>query len=124
LIFLHANKGITFDLDAVRTANPGHKPVRFCAVAGNTGAATVEGKSTYADLWVLVDGRSRWQRRQINGSHGAFSIVIPLDRNDRFLTLVATDGGDNILADWTMFGDLQIELSSPPGESGVNTSSE
>ena len=44
--------------------------------------------------------------------HGAFSISIPLRERDRFLTLVATDGGDGIIADWTMFGDPRLELSA------------
>jgi hypothetical protein len=39
LLFMHANKGITFDLDAIRRANPSAKPVRFRAVVGNTETA-------------------------------------------------------------------------------------
>jgi hypothetical protein len=34
MIAMHANKGVTFDLDAVRRANPGWKPLRFRGVAG------------------------------------------------------------------------------------------
>jgi hypothetical protein len=34
MIALHTNKGITFDLDAIRRANPGYKLLRFRAVAG------------------------------------------------------------------------------------------
>ena len=112
LIFLHANKGITFDLQAIRRANPEYKPARFRAVAGNTARVAVSGQSVYADLWVFVDGQPRWQQRQINADHGAFSIAIPLRERDRFLTLVATDGGDGIIADWTMFGDPRLELSA------------
>jgi len=52
-----------------------------------------------ADIRVLVDGQLRFQRRQINGTHGAFAVVIPIYENDRFLTLVGTDGGDGIFAD-------------------------
>ena len=37
LIFLHANSVITFDLQAVRRANPGYRPLRFRAAAGNVG---------------------------------------------------------------------------------------
>ena len=43
LLAMHANKGITFDLEAIRRANPGWKLLRFCAVAGNTETVTEEG---------------------------------------------------------------------------------
>jgi hypothetical protein len=110
LISLHANKGITFDLDAIRKANPGFKLVRFCSVAGNIETQTAEGKYFYADIRVLVDGEQRFSRRQINNTHGAFAVNIPLQETDRFLTLVATDGKDGISYDWIRFGDPRLEL--------------
>ena len=60
--------------------------------------------------------KSRFQRREINGCNGAFSIVVPIDENDRFLTLAATDGGNGIDWDWIMFGDPQLELLSVDNE--------
>ena len=110
LLSLHANKGITFDLDAIRQANPDYRLLRFCAVAGNTETVSAKGEPALADLWVLVDGQVRYRRWQINNSHGAFSIVVPIDQNDRFLTLVATDGGNGVGYDWIMFGDPRLEL--------------
>ena len=110
LLFLHANKGITFDLAAIRRANPGYKLIRFRAVAGNTETVSAEGLAAYADLWVLVDGQVRFRRREINGLNGAFSVAIPLDESDRFLTLAATDGGNGIDNDWIVFGDPRLEL--------------
>jgi hypothetical protein len=118
LLWMHANKGITFDLDAIRRANPRDKLVRFRAVAGTTATG-----GYLADLWVLVDGKFRFRRCQINASSGVYSIAIPLSGNDRFLTLATTDGGDGISADWTIFGDPRLEfatrgasVATPPGK--------
>ena len=112
VLFMLSNKGITFDLDAVRRANPGHKLVRFRAVTGNveTRSAQETGAPVGADVWVLVDGEVRFRRREINGYNGLFPIALPLGENDRFLTLVATDGGNGIEWDWILFGDPRLEL--------------
>lgn len=112
LLFLHANKGITFDLDAVRRANPGSNVVRFRSTAGNTETVSAEGLAVSADVWVLVDGQRRFQRRDIDGAAGEFSIVVPLRGGDRFLTLAATDGGNDIGNDWILFGDPRLELAT------------
>jgi hypothetical protein len=122
VLFLHANQAITFDLDAVRLANPGCKLLQFRATAGNTETASVGGEKAYADLWVLVDGQVRYQRRKINGMSGAFHIAISLRENDRFLTLAGTDGGNGIESDWIVFGDPRLELTAV--ESGRPTDSQ
>jgi len=111
VLFLHANKGITFNLEAIRKANPAWKPIRFCAVAGNTERDSEEkGLPAYADIWVLVDGQVRFRRREINGYNGAFAIAIPIRPSEKFLTLVATDGGNGFESDWIIFGDPRLEL--------------
>jgi hypothetical protein len=123
MIELHANKAITFDLAAIRRANPGWKLMRFSAVAGNT-AQSHPKASVFADLWVFVDGQVRFQRREINRYNGAMPAVVPISDKDRFLTLAATDGGDNIGWDHTIFGDPRLEMvpvkasvgSAPPQE--------
>ena len=119
LIFLPANNGITFDLDAIRRANPGCKPVRFRATAGNTEIASEDGLAeVYADFWVLVDGQIRFRRREINKFTGVFPISLPIAKEDRFLTLVASDGGNDIGFDWILFGDPVLELlpAAPAGQ--------
>jgi hypothetical protein len=112
LLFMPGNQGITFDLDAIRRANPGHKLVRFRAVTGNTEDVSGKGypNPLFADVWVLVDGQVRFRRREINGYTGAFSIAFPIAEKDHFLTLMATDGGNGIEWDWIVFGDPRIEV--------------
>jgi hypothetical protein len=114
LLLMPGNQGITFDLNAVRRANPGHKLLRFLAVAGNTETAIESGsaREVFADVWVLVDGKVRFRRREINGYTGAFPIAFSIAEKDRFLTLVSTDGGNGVEWDWIMFGDPRLELAS------------
>ncbi len=111
LIFLHANKGITFDLDAIRRANPGCRPMRFRATVGNVEPVSEKGLAAgSADAWVLVDGQVRYRRREINGCSGAFPINYLISPTDRFLTLVASDGGNDMAGDWILFGDPVLEM--------------
>jgi hypothetical protein len=105
------NKGITFDLDAIRKANPACKLVRFRSLACNMEIVSQTGRSVYADLRVLVDGQVRFQRREINAYNGAMSITIPLVDRDRFLTLATSDAGNGTSCDWIVFGDPRIELA-------------
>ena len=121
---LDANKGITFDLEAIRRANPDWKLVRFRAMGGNTEPKSEQGEAVWADLWVFVDGQVRFQRREINRYSGGLPAVVPIKDGERFLTLVATDGGNTIWYDHTMFGDPRLEMvpakatagSTPPRE--------
>jgi hypothetical protein len=111
LIFLHANNGITFDLEAIRRVNPDFKLLRFRATAGNVEPVSQTGAAAgYADLWVLVDGQVRFRRRGINGCSGAFPILFSVAENDRFLTLAATDGGNTMAGDWILFGNPVLEM--------------
>ena len=110
LLFMQSNKGITFDLDAIRQANPGSRLARFRAMTGNTETASEQGLAVFADLWVLVDGQLRFKRHEINGYSGGMPVNIPIGDKDRFLTLVSTDGENGIYWDWIVFGDPRLEL--------------
>jgi hypothetical protein len=113
LLFLHANNGITFDLDAIRRANPGCRLVRFRAVMGNVEASGKhEQDGAFADAWVIADGSVRFKRREITNYNSAVPINIAIEDNARFLTLASTDGGNGIHYDWILFGDPRLELSS------------
>ncbi len=118
LLFMHANNGITFDLEAIRRANPGSRLLRFRAAAGSSSEAmySAGGAKVSADLWVLVDGQVRFERHEIDGYSGAFQVLIAINDDDRFLTLATTDGGitdygvNGVYGDWTMFGDPRLVL--------------
>ena len=107
VLSMHANNGITFDLNTIRKGNLDWTIKRFHAVAGNVEQGN---GGSLADIWVLVDGKVRYRRNQINSYHGGFSFSIPIHDGDRFLTLVTTDGGNGMIGDFMIFGDPQLEL--------------
>ena len=110
-LLLVANNGITFDLQAIRRANPGYRLLQFRSMAGNSDPDSMTTNVwRFADLWVFVDGQIRFRRREINGYGGAFPISVPVGENDRFLTLVSTDGGNGIEGDDILMGDPRLEL--------------
>jgi hypothetical protein len=86
------------------------KLLRFRATAGNTENESGEGLLRTGDVWVLVDGKVRFRRREINGYNGGFAVAFAIHQSDRFLTLVATDAGNGIAGDWIVFGDPRLEL--------------
>jgi hypothetical protein len=112
LLHMHANLGMTFDLGAIRKANPGWTVRRFLAMVANLESLSEDGAnlSQGADYWVLVDGWVRDRRRQINGCSGATRISIAISSSDRFLTLVSADGGNGINRDLIAFGDPRLEM--------------
>jgi hypothetical protein len=65
-----------------------------------------------ADFWVFADGQVRFKRREINCDTGAMRAVVPIKDSDRFLTLVATDGGNGVDNCSTIFGDPQLVMVS------------
>jgi hypothetical protein len=116
-IFMHANLGITFDLDAIRTDFAEAELSRFVTEAGLSPSATREG---HVDVWVLVDGKVRYCQKGITEKGKAYPIAITLEKTSRFLTLVTTDGGDlDFLeegkratdSDWALFARPRLELS-------------
>lgn len=88
---MHANLGLTFDLDAIRSDYPGTDVMRFVAEIGLSPAATREGN---VDVWVLVDGKVQYCQKKITEKGKDYPVDIKLGKSDRFLTLVSTDGGD------------------------------
>ncbi len=121
-LFLHANKGITFDLEAIRLANHGYRLLRLRAVAGNVEPASQRGEAVTADFSVLIDGRVRCKRRQFNRWNGAATVDVPIEPQDRYLTLAATDSGNDIGYDWILFGDPRLELAPTGAAPAANSS--
>jgi hypothetical protein len=113
LLVIHANKGITFDLDAIRRRNPRSEVLRFRATAGNVETESERGTGVSADIWVLVDGEVRFKRREFNRYNGAVAVVVPVHDSDRFLTLAVTDAGNSYMCDQILFGDPKLELAGP-----------
>lgn len=130
-IYMHANQGITFDLDAFRQSLNGPAIDKFTAVCGisdslndyqdrlkvwKTNWNKVEADSSNADFHVLVDGRQRFSRRDITIHDGAIEIAVDIRPEDRFLTLATTQGSDawGNTNDWTLFGHPSLHVSLDP----------
>ena len=107
-INLHANAGVTFDLDAIRAAMPGIKILRFKSLCGIS--QTSEDPEITAGFWVLVDGRVRYSAMDICQMSGPIDVEVPLNDQDRFLTLTATDNGFSNNWAWSFFAGPVLEL--------------
>ena len=117
VIAMHANVGITFDLQALRDMQPGTHVTRFTALCGmseTAGIAVLRESGRAAlhrmDFWVLVDGQERFRRQGLQAQSGGVPIQIDLRDSDRFLTLMVTDGGDGSGYDWGAFAVPALEL--------------
>ncbi len=113
-IMMHANVGITFDLNIIRTKVPGTVIRAFTALCGLS--ETTSKADASAVLWVLVDGQVR-EKIAVNTLQNQHDISVALSDSERFLTLIATDDGNGIAGDWTFFGNPALWLeSSGPGK--------
>ena len=113
LMALHANKGITFDLQAMRTQFL-FGQAAFRAVLGHGGA---QGQST-VDVFIYLDGRRVAQHKAIAAQQSGVKIDVELAESVRFLTLVVTEAGQGLSHDQAMLGNPQIvfDRSSIPSE--------
>jgi hypothetical protein len=112
ILWLHSNKGVTLDLQAVRRLHPGMSLTRFRCFAGNCASPGTLGAHTpelfKSDLFVIVDGKTALHRSGLIPGEQAHSIDIPLRPGARYLTLATTDGGDGISFDWIVLADARL----------------
>ena len=110
-IFLHANAGITFDLNQLRQANPGFDLTAFTAVCHS--ASVWEKKS---EFWVFLDGVLVFHCTADEARQKKQTVDVPIRESHKFLTLATTDGQDKTVYDWCLFTEPQITLASVPHE--------
>lgn len=123
LLGLHANAGITFDVAAMRDAlkasglnaknasdSASEFGLRFTTKVGYFGAAGEH----FADAWVFVDGREVAKFTKLRRTDGLQDVDVELAPTSRFLTLIATDGGNGYSMDQVGFGDARVKPTSPP----------
>ncbi len=117
-IVMHANHGLTFDLEAMRRSYK-RDIIRFTSQIGI--ADLKENCSCNADFWVLVDGQVRYSLRQYKQKGVLNDVAVEIKSTDRFLTLVSTDGSDPdypkkgfyeraISCDWCIFTEPVLVL--------------
>lgn len=117
-IYMSANQGITFDLEAIRQFT-NMDITRFTALCGVS--------ESYGDYWnimktnsqfkespkatfqVLVDGQLRVLFEDMTYKDSAVPVTVELSPQDRFLTLVTTQGSDKSNnGDWTLFAEPSL----------------
>ena len=104
-IGMHANQGITFDLNAIRSSLPELQISQFTALcglsdsifdstnfeAGWTGFTPDRKDLPVSDFWVLIDGQIKYSLRAQRPIDDPGVIKIQISERDRFLTLITTD---------------------------------
>lgn len=105
---LHANSGITFDLQKIREAMPFINITRFTSVYGIPKTREDQDNVT-SDFYVFVDGAPLMIKRGVSNRDKPGHVSIPLAKTDRFLTLVCTEGQENF-GDWSLFVNPALEL--------------
>ena len=108
-LLMHANAGITFDLGKIRSAYPDIKINTFHSLFGLAGC-TDPPRTGQVDVWVLVDGQSRFELADIVYKD-IEEIEVKLSDTDTFLTLMVTDSGldsveqseNHAVYDWGLF---------------------
>jgi hypothetical protein len=119
-IGMHVNAGITFDLDEIRAVMPEVKITEFRTLCGVSETAALYSDGYFGPqkirldvgFSVLIDGQVRFSRRLVTVPSEAAAIRIPLNKEDRFLTLMTTDcNGLNTCA-WALFAEPVLELTT------------
>ena len=105
LLGLHANAGITFDLDAFRKAM-GRENLRVTAQVGYFGA---RADNSYADARIYLDGRKSVEFLKLKRADNLRDVDLPLPPTVRFLTLLSTAAGNGIGMDQVGFGNPKLK---------------
>ena len=77
VLSMTANKGITFDLEAIRRMHPTYRIRRFVAVAGKTEVDLGE-RQRAVDIRVFVDGQPRFSKLQVRTAPDEAPAPIPI----------------------------------------------
>jgi len=107
VLCLHANAGITFDLDRIRAAMPYASIARFTSAYGIS--QSVGDTVVTSDFYVFVDGAARLAEKGVSSVNPPREVTIELAPTDRFLTLVCTEGENN-WGDWSLFVNPTLVL--------------
>ncbi len=113
-LFMHANLGVTFDLDEIRSDLKGVNIREFRARAGISESANGLDWAN-VDIWIFLDGELGYKKQEIKrGQIEDIFVVIP--DHTRFLTIAVTEGGEHdpavltkkvskVSSDWCVFAN-------------------
>lgn len=101
---LSSNSGITFDLNAIRCVN--HWGALRLTTAIGFGSRELDF-SSLADFSLYLDSERKVYQQRMTKTESLF-LVVEIPDSVRFLTFVATDGGDGIGMDQLFLGDARL----------------
>ena len=102
---LHANSGIVFDLAQIRQGSG----LKTLTLTGHCGfGAALGAANSKADFALYIDATCALKKTGIHKGD-SFLINVSIPESARFLSLVATDGGDGIGSDLLFLGDATLE---------------
>ena len=107
MLALHANKGITFDLSAIRDTLAIENAV-FKTLLGHGGE---KGMSSI-DFFVYLDGKRVHQVKGFLAQQSGSLVELALPPDARFLTLVVTEAGQGLSHDQAILGNPRITFAS------------
>ena len=130
-ITIHSNQGITFDLNKIRQTVPGLNITSFDSLIGisetvRNALSSEQGYSPDAydvlkkvfeancstvEFWVYLDGKLVYHKKAAS-DRPAEKIAIPINADNRFLTLAVTESDDTQGYDWAMFARPELKLES------------
>lgn len=106
---IHANGGVTFDLDYFRGKTEfGTTANQAFMLRGRSGANDFKRAGSISTS-VLVDGQVQYVTPRLLWSQPTQPIVVGLPSTARYLTIGVTSGGDTIGADHGVFENLVLE---------------
>ncbi len=100
-----SNAGLTFDLQKINDSLPSRHVTAFKAESAFS--SNINPDVAKASVYVLVDGKVRYANKNV--SVQPENIHIPIQKGDRFLTLITTDNGQ-VHCDWVLYGRPRLEL--------------
>ncbi len=121
ILGLHANVGITFDLDAIRSSNGNHVEKLEASVSNLGASLSGESDASLVDLRIFVDGKLRYSRIAFCFSDGEDALSVAVDDGDRFVTVVVTDAGGDSSLDHAVLIDPVFRLQTEPSETATSS---
>lgn len=108
-IGVHANGGVTFDLDYFRNKSDfGSTANQAFVLRGRSGANDFKRAGTVSTS-ILVDGVTQYVTPRLTANQPTQPFVIGLPATARYLTIGVTSGGDGITCDHGVFENIVLE---------------
>lgn len=108
VFYVHANAGITFDLNAIRKSIPGLEISELKALIA---PPDKNRREVHMNIYVLLDNLPVLIKENYSEEDHPISLSQPVPQNSQFLTFMVTKGTDYGTWDWCLFAESQLVLN-------------